>query len=92
MTTNNNQGAATSAFIMGALFGALAALFASPASGQENRQRVKQMAHNAREKADSAKDELLSKAKDGVEKTRGKAHQAIDEAADTSENHLPGQR
>lgn len=70
---------------MGAIFGAIAALLTSPASGNENRNRLRSTASRGKQKMLDTTEETLTKAQQATTAARNKLEKASDTMANKAE-------
>lgn len=72
----------TGAFLFGAIVGAVAALLTSPASGNENRDKLRNTAQRGKQKMLETTDDALSKAQRTTNAVRNKVNKKTDDIAD----------
>lgn len=72
-------------FILGGLIGAAVALLAAPKSGRQTREQLKDIAEDAKEKAESYYEQARSKVSDAMQKGTDVFHQKKSEMKSASE-------
>ena len=84
---NNGQDglAIFGAMVLGAIFGAIAALLLAPKSGEELREDIGETAHTAKAKAEDVKDQVTGKYTELKDKVDSRMQEHKDKAAEAAE-------